>query len=59
MSQTTLWRVLKDHQAIAKKYKLKPCPTHRNYAGGRKYYLAEEVQAWLNYVDSFNLKQKS
>lgn len=59
MSQTTLWRVLKDHQAIAKKYKLKPCPTYRNYAGGRKYYLAEEVQAWLNYVDSFNLKQKS
>lgn len=36
VSETTLWRVLKNNQAIARKYKLRKCPTHRNYSGGTK-----------------------
>lgn len=58
VSETTLWRVLRNNQTIARKNKLRKCPTHRNYAGGRKYYLASEVQAWLDYVNDFNLKEK-
>ena len=58
MSETTLWRVIKSKQATARVNKLKKCPTHRNYAGGRKYYLASEVQAWIDYIDDFNLKGK-
>lgn len=59
MSETTLWRVMKSNKAIAKANKLKKCPTHRSYAGGRKYYLASEVQAWIDYVEDFDLKEKS
>ena len=58
MSETTLWRVIKSNQATARVNKLKKCPTHRNYAGRRKYYLASEVQAWIDYIDDFNLKGK-
>lgn len=56
MSQTTLWRVFKINQALARKYKLKSCPVHRSYTSGRKYYLADEVQNWLEYINDFELK---
>ena len=59
MSETTLWRVMKSNQTTARVNKLNKCPTHRNYAEGRKYYLASEVQAWIDYIDDFNLKEKS
>lgn len=52
MSQTTLWRVFKTNQSLARKNKLRACPVHKSYANGRKYYLAEEVQQWLDYVNS-------
>ncbi|KRL18263.1 hypothetical protein FD39_GL000475 [Lactobacillus amylolyticus DSM 11664] len=50
---------MKSNQTIARVNKLRKCPTHRNYAGGRKYYLVNEVQAWIDYIDDFNLKEKS
>lgn len=59
MSSTTLWRVLKNNEAVAKQNKLKTCPIHRNYSSGRKYYLADEVQNWLDYINDFELKENS
>jgi Mor family transcriptional regulator len=52
MSSTTLWRVIRSNQAFARKNKLKNCPIHQNYAGGRKYYLADEVEKWFDYLES-------
>ena len=57
MSPTTLWRVIKSNQAMAKKNKLRACPAHKSYSSGRNYYLAEEFQDWLDYVNGFDLKQ--
>lgn len=36
MSSTTLWRVIKSNQALAKKNKLRACPAHKSYSSGRK-----------------------
>lgn len=52
MSPTTLWRVMKSNQAFARKNKLRNCPIHQNYAGGRKYYLAVEIEEWFEYLAS-------
>ncbi|WP_223896153.1 hypothetical protein [Lactobacillus huangpiensis] len=57
LSETTLWRVIKSNQEIARQNKLRKCPTHRNYAGGRKHYLVDEVQSWLDYINKFSLKK--
>lgn len=53
MSPTTLWRALNINGKKAKKYKLGKCPVHVNYAGGRKYYIADEVQEWLEKIINF------
>lgn len=58
MSSTTLWRVLKANQTIARRYKLRACPQHRSYASGHKYYFADEVQGWLDYVNEYSLSLK-
>lgn len=50
VSPTTLWRILKNNEAKAKKKKIPKCPKHKNYTGGRYYYLLSEVQEWLDYV---------
>lgn len=53
MSPSTLWRLLKNNNAKAEKLRLKKCPAHRDYSGGRVYYLANEVQDWLNQIAKF------
>lgn len=50
VSSTTLWRILKNNEAKAKKKKMPKCPKHKNYTGGRYYYLLSEVQEWLDYM---------
>lgn len=50
VSNTTLWRTIKLNEAKAKKNKLPKCPKHKNYTGGRYYYLLSEVQEWLDYM---------
>lgn len=50
VSNTTLWRTIKVNEAKAKKNKLPKCPKHKNYTGGRYYYLLSEVQEWLDYM---------
>ncbi|CAM2911850.1 MULTISPECIES: helix-turn-helix transcriptional regulator [Lactobacillus] len=50
VSPTTLWRILKSNESKAKKNKMPKCPKHKNYTGGRYYYLLSEVQEWLDYV---------
>ena len=57
LSETTLWRVIKSNQEIARQNKLRKCTTQRNYAGGRKHYLVDEVQSWLDYINKFSLKK--
>lgn len=52
ISPTTLWRVMKSNQSFARKNKLRNCPIHQNYTGGRKYYLADEVEKWFDYLES-------
>lgn len=53
MSYSTLWRSMKNNQRKAKELKLRQCPSHVNYSGGRKYYIAEEVREWIEYVSQF------
>lgn len=53
MSYSTLWRSMKNNGKKAKKLKLKQCPVHVNYNGGRKYYIAKEVREWMEYISQF------
>lgn len=55
-SSTTLWRVIDANNKKAKKYKLKKCPKHQMYTGGRKYYFADEVKDWLDMITSYEAK---
>lgn len=58
VSPSTLWRLLKQNNEKAKKLRLRKCPAHRDYSGGRVYYLANEVQEWLDYITNFNSSTK-
>lgn len=51
ISYSTLWRAMKSNYIKAKKLKLKQCPVHTSYSGGRKYYIAEEVSDWFDYMN--------
>lgn len=31
---------------------------YHNYAGGKKYYLADEVQDWLNHINNSDLEKR-
>ena len=56
ISQATLWRAIDANTKKAKRLKLAKCPKHQLYPGGRKYYIAEEVQAWLDMISNYETK---
>ncbi|RHW50329.1 hypothetical protein DS834_06680 [Lactobacillus bombicola] len=53
LSQTTLWRAIKENKKKARKYNLHRCPEHATYSTGRKYFYAREMEIWLDEISNF------